>query len=100
MKLNPRHAGFTLMELMVSSAIACFIGIIIYTVATENLVAFEKNFSINRSYGDGRRSLDRLGIAMQSAGHVPILIDATERRRPPPRHREFAFGAIAPIRNT
>jgi prepilin-type N-terminal cleavage/methylation domain-containing protein len=77
MKYSPRNAGFTLMELMVSAAVACFVGIIIYAVATENLVAFEKNFSINRSYSDGRRSLDRLSVEMQSAGHVPVLVDAT-----------------------
>ena len=70
-------AAFTLMELMVSSAVACAVGLIVYSVATENLVAFEKNFSINRSYGDARRSLDRISVAMQSAGHIPVLIDAT-----------------------
>ncbi len=71
------RAAFTLVELMVSSAVACGVGLIAYSVATENLVAFEKNFSINRSYGDARRSLDRIAVAMQSAGHVPVLIDAT-----------------------
>jgi prepilin-type N-terminal cleavage/methylation domain-containing protein len=77
MNRSRQTAGFTLMELMVSAAVACLVGLIIYAVATENLVAFEKNFSINRSYADGRRSLDRLSVEMQSAGHVPIPVDAT-----------------------
>jgi hypothetical protein len=77
MKTSRSIHAFTLMELMVSCAVACFVGLIIFEVGTENLVAFEENFSINRSYGDARRSLDRMGIEMQSAGNVPILIDAT-----------------------
>jgi hypothetical protein len=96
MKTSRSNRAFTLMELMVSCAVACFVGLIIFEVGTENLVAFEENFSINRSYGDARRSLDRLAIEMQSAGTVPTLIDATgatTSTTPAPGIRFWRYGS-------
>ena len=72
-----RSAAFTLVEVMVAAGVSCIIGLVIYGVASEALLAFGRNISINRSYGEARRSLDRIGLAMESAGHTPVLLDAT-----------------------
>ena len=76
MKLRHR-AGFTLVELLVAACISSVLGLIMYGVASEGVVAFARNVSINRSYSNARQCMDRISIAMQSAGHVPILLDAT-----------------------
>ena len=85
MKANEPRSAFTIVELMIAGAVACFVGLIVFGVASEALVAFERNFSINRSYSDARRTLDRISVAMQSAGHTPVLIDATGADSPPTR---------------
>ena len=72
-----RFSAFTLVELLVATCISAVLGLILYGVASEALVNFARNISINRSYSNARQSLDRIAIAMQSAGHVPILVDAT-----------------------
>ena len=68
------NTAFSLVELLVAGAVSTVVGLIIYGVATEGLIAFARNVSINRSYSDARRSLDRVAAAMQSSGHVPILL--------------------------
>ncbi len=72
-----RNLAFTLVELLVAVGISSIVGMIIYGVASEELAAFARNVSINRSYSNGRQSIDQVAISMQSAGHVPVLIDAT-----------------------
>ena len=75
MKKRRRAAGFTLVEAMVSTAVAGILGGIIYLVATESLTSFARNVSINRSYTDARMTLDRIAQTVGSAGHTPVLID-------------------------
>ena len=77
MKMRRSAAAFSLVELLVAGAVSTVVGLVIYGVASEGLIAFARNVSINRSYSDARRSLDRIAASMQSAGHVPILINAT-----------------------
>ena len=72
-----RQQGFTLMEVLISAALFCMLGLIIYGVASEGLFAFSRNISVNRSYMEARRSLDRIGLALQTAGYTPVLTDAT-----------------------
>ena len=76
MKLR-RQAGFTLVEVLVAAGLSTLVGLIAYGIASEGLVDFARNVSINRSYSNARQSLDRISIAMQSAGHTPVLVDAT-----------------------
>ena len=66
-----------MVELLISSALFCALGLIIYGVASEGLFAFSRNVSINRSYLEARRSLDRIGLALQTAGSTPVLTNAT-----------------------
>ena len=77
MKSHGRRAAFTLVELLVATCISAGLGLIIYGVAEEGLFAFARNISINRSYSNARQTLDKIAIEMQSAGAVPILVDAT-----------------------
>ena len=76
MKLR-RRAAFTLIELLIAASISSVVGLVIYGVASEGLVDFARNTSINRSYSNARQAIDRISIAMQSAGHTPLLVDAT-----------------------
>lgn len=76
MKMRHRTA-FTLVELLVAAGVSSILGLIMYGVASEAVVAFARNVSINRSYSNARQAVDRIGVAMQSAGHVPLLLDAT-----------------------
>ena len=62
---------------MVAVGVSSIVGLIIYGVASEQLTAFARNVSINRSYSNARQSIDHIAISLQSAGHVPVLVDAT-----------------------
>lgn len=75
MKRHPR--AFTIVELLIATGVSVVLSGIIYTVGSEALASFARNISINRSYTDARLSLERIGNAMQSAGHTPILVDST-----------------------
>jgi hypothetical protein len=91
-----RRNAFTLVEMMVSAGVACLVGLVILYLETENLTAFERNFSINRSYGDARRTLDRIAIEIQSAGDAPVLVDATgasTTTTPAPGIRFWRYGS-------
>ncbi len=72
-----RQLAFTLVELLVATCASAVLASIIYTVGSEGLTAFARNISINRSYSDARFSLEIISNALQSAGHVPILLDST-----------------------
>lgn len=77
MKSRRSSAAFTLVEAMVSTALAGVLGGIIYLVAGEAVTSFARNVSINRSYTDARLTLDRIAQTIGSAGHAPVLVDAT-----------------------
>lgn len=78
MVLRPHSLrGHTLVELTVASAIFAMLGSVVYGVASEGLFAFSRNISINRSYGEARGALERIGGAFQTAGYKPQLIDAS-----------------------
>lgn len=72
-----RRAAFTLIELLIASAVSVLLSGIIYTLGSEALITFSRNISINRSYTDARLSLERIANAAQSAGHVPTLVDSS-----------------------
>lgn len=71
-----RAAAFTMVELLTAACISSVLGLAIYTVASEGVIAFARNISINRSYSNARQTLDRIAINLQSAGHTPILVGA------------------------
>ena len=71
-----RTAAFTLVELLVSTSVATVLGGIMYLVASEAVVAFARNTSINRSYTEARATIDRIAAAAESAGQNPIITDA------------------------
>lgn len=73
---SSRAAAFTLVEILVTLSLSGVLAAIVYGVATEALVSFAKNVSINKSYGDARLALERIAVTLQSAGHLPILVDA------------------------
>ncbi len=77
MNLRPCRRAFTLVEMSVATAAFAMLGLIIYGVASEGLYAFSRNVSINRSYSDARRALDRIGGYLQTAGYTPVMLDAT-----------------------
>ena len=72
-----RRAAFTLIELLITTSVASVLGGIIYVVASEGVVSFARNASINRAYTDARITIDRLATAIDSAGQTPTLVDAT-----------------------
>ena len=72
-----RHAAFTFVELIVAMAISIVVGLIAYGIASEGVISFARNVSINRSYTNARQTVARIANVMQSAGHIPQLIDAT-----------------------
>lgn len=69
------RAAFTLIEVLVASCVSVLLGGIIYTMGSEALFSFSRNISLSRCYFDARSTIDRLGAAMQSAGHTPVLIN-------------------------
>ena len=75
--MKRRHSAFTLAEMLVTMGVMSVVGGVIYTVATEGLSSFANNASINRTYTDARLALFQVNSAIKSAGHNPILIDAT-----------------------
>ena len=75
MKKSRAVAAFTLVEVLVAACVSCVLAGIIYTMGSEALFSFCRNLSVNRCYSDARGSLDRIGNALQSAGHVPVLLN-------------------------
>ncbi len=65
-----RHAAFYLVELIVAMAISTVVGLIAYGIASEGVISFARNVSINRSYTNVRQTVARIAKAMESAGHV------------------------------
>ena len=72
-----RCAAFTLVEILVAACLSSVVGLVIYGVASETLVNFARNVSINRSYSNGRQTLDRIAIELQSAGHTPVPVNSS-----------------------
>ncbi len=77
MKTRRHIAAFTFVEMMVALAIGAVVGLIAYGIASEGVISFARNVSINRSYTNARQTVARIANVMQSAGHIPQLIDAT-----------------------
>ena len=77
MKTRRRTAAFTFVEMLVALAIGAVVGLIAYGIASEGVISFARNISINRSYTNARQTVARIANVMQSAGHIPQLIDAT-----------------------
>jgi prepilin-type N-terminal cleavage/methylation domain-containing protein len=96
------RGAFTLVEMLVTLSMFGVLGGIVYGIATEALVAFARNTSINKSYTDARLSIDRLAQLIQSAGHPPSLVDVsgtpltTNTNGPAPGVR-FYRGSSAPL---
>ncbi len=72
-----RSAAFTLVELLVAACLSSVVGLIVYGIASEGLVDFARNVSINRSYSNGRQAVDKIAVTMRSAGHTPVMINAS-----------------------
>ena len=76
MKLR-RADAFTLIELLITTSVGTILGGIIYLVASEGVVSFARNTSINRAYTEARTTINRIASNIESAGQSPILVDAT-----------------------
>lgn len=77
MKIRRRHlAAFTLIELLIATAVGSVVGSVAYLLATDGLISFARNASLNRGYSDARTAIDQITNAVQSAGCAPTLLDA------------------------
>ena len=74
MKLR-RIDAFTLIELLITTSVGTVLGGIIYLVASEGVVSFARNTSINRAYTEARTTINRIASAIESAGQAPVLVD-------------------------
>lgn len=69
--------AFTLMEIMVASAVAALTGAIVYQVLTMGLVLFAKNIAVNTAHQEARSSILRMQNNLHSAVSIPYLIDSS-----------------------
>lgn len=70
-----RTGAFTLVELMVASAVAVLTGAIVYQVLNMGLVLFAKNIALNAAHQEARSSILRMQYGLHSSASVPYLID-------------------------
>jgi prepilin-type N-terminal cleavage/methylation domain-containing protein len=77
MRAKRRDQGFSLVEISITSAIVGILGTIIYPLMSEALTGYVRNYSENKAYTDARQAVDRIAASLESAGHTPILVDAT-----------------------
>ncbi|MCX6966222.1 MAG: prepilin-type N-terminal cleavage/methylation domain-containing protein [Verrucomicrobia bacterium] len=80
MKTRPAHSppwGFTLVEVLIASAIAVvLIGGVYSVLYCANILTY-KNFATNSTGTEARNALDHLQGVLQTAYSVPVPIDAT-----------------------
>ncbi|MDB6150367.1 MAG: hypothetical protein JWQ44_1815 [Chthoniobacter sp.] len=69
--------GFTLVELLVSGAIASTIGIAVFMFMHAGMFLAAKNLSLNLTSNSMRTALDRVENVLQQGDNNPSLIDAT-----------------------
>jgi prepilin-type N-terminal cleavage/methylation domain-containing protein len=67
--------GFTLVELMISVALAVLTGAGAYALLETSMTLYAKNFSINQSHYTARLPLELIALKVNGAGASPILVD-------------------------
>ena len=77
-----RHAGFTLAELLVSTAVAVIIGGIAYSLLGAAMSLYIRNLSLNKSDNSLRVSMQRLKRHVTLATSTPQLVNYDPTRTP------------------
>jgi len=75
---NPkRRGGFTLIEILISSAMASLLLVVIYTLGNSVNILAAKSFAINSTGTQARNTMDLIQARLQEAYTVPVPIDSS-----------------------
>lgn len=73
---SPRSRGFTLPEVMVSTAIMTVVGLIIFLVLNSGMVLYAKNTAVNTAHQQARAGVDQMLQNIHSSVSIPQLVDS------------------------
>lgn len=71
------RGAFSLVEMMLATAVASVVGIAIFSVTNTALMMTARNLSVNLTNNHERRALDRIEQVIQQANTMPVLIDTS-----------------------
>ena len=69
--------AFTLVEIMIASAVATVVGLAIFTAVNTAMMMAARNLSLNLTNNSERKALDRIEQVIQQANTMPTLITTT-----------------------
>lgn len=87
--------GFTLAEIMISTAVASVVGSVIYVILNMGLVLFSKNIGLNVAHQQARSAIMRMQHNLHSAVSIPSLMDSSLQSGSKPKMGGIFFQTYA-----
>lgn len=75
--LNHRHAGFTLVELLVGTVVGAFVALGVFAFINTGSLLTARNLSVNLTSNSMRGALDRVEHLIQQSNSDPVLMNAS-----------------------
>jgi prepilin-type N-terminal cleavage/methylation domain-containing protein len=81
---HQRTAGFTLVELMITSAVFALAGGLVFIFLNSGMTLYAKNTAVNAAHQQARSAADQMLANIHAAVSIPQLVDDTLTPLPPP----------------
>jgi prepilin-type N-terminal cleavage/methylation domain-containing protein len=81
---HQRTAGFTLVELMITSAVFALTGGMVFIFLNSGMTLYAKNTAVNAAHQQARSAADQMLANIHAAVSIPQLVDDTLTPLPPP----------------
>jgi len=76
LKFHLKSRGFTLAEVMVSTAIMTVVGLMIFLILNSGMVLYAKNTAVNTAHQQARAGVDQMLQNIHSSVSIPQLVDS------------------------
>ncbi len=81
---DQRSAGFTLVEMMITSVVFALTGGLIFFFLNSGMILYAKNTAVNAAHQQARSGVDQMLANIHSAVSIPQLVDQNLTPLPPP----------------
>jgi prepilin-type N-terminal cleavage/methylation domain-containing protein len=81
---HQRTAGFTLVELMITSAVFALAGGLVFMFLNSGMTLYAKNTAVNAAHQQARSAVDQMLANIHAAVSIPQLVDENLTPLPPP----------------
>lgn len=81
---NQKTAGFTLVEMMITSVVFALAGGLIFFFLNSGMILYAKNTAVNAAHQQARAGVDQMLANIHAAVSIPQLVDQNLTPLPPP----------------